>query len=352
MRALLWYWSGGGGGSQFALRLAHKLSRQLGRDGVMLSLRADDPAVAEARAMGFGVTAEEIVSTRKNWWGTLANLGAAAQVLRARAREADVVVLPMNFAAAAPLALGLRKKLIYCAHDPAPHPGDYAALGQSVTQGLLLRRADTIVALSSFAAGRLRAMGVPARKLRVAPLESVFEAAAASAPLQAGPVRMLLFGRMIAYKGLKLLSDSLGAIADRSDWRLTVAGAGPALDAKMRAALSRFPQVTISEGYVADVDALIDAHDLVLAPYISATQSGVVAQAVARGRAVVATDVGALAEQIGDSGWLARAVTPQDYAAAIIEALNDAPGRAEKAQRALMKARAAWNDASWRWLDA
>lgn len=351
MRALLWYWSGGGGGSQFTLRLASKLARTLGQEGVTLSLRADDPSVEEARARGFAVTAEDVVSTRKNLLGMVANLGAAQRLLAARAATVDVVILPMNFAAAAPLAMGLRKRLIYCAHDPEPHPGDYAMLGQRLTQALLLRRAETVVALSAYAEDRLRALGTPPDKLRTVQLASVFEPDGGGAPLQGAPVRMLLFGRMIAYKGLDLLAEALELIAARDDWRLTIAGEGPALDDAARTAFARFPQVTIKSGYVPDVDALIDEHDLVLAPYISATQSGVVAQAMARGRAVVATDVGALREQVGAGGWVSAA-NPQAFGALLVEALGDARERSTKGRRALEIARAAWADASWTWLGA
>jgi glycosyltransferase involved in cell wall biosynthesis len=260
----------------------------------------------------------------------------------------------MNFAAAAPLSLGLKRPLAYCAHDPAPHPGDYAPGWQRATQRLLLRRADTVAALSDYAAGQFAHDSRIAAKLRVARLASVFEPIAAAAPLQGQPVRLLMFGRMIAYKGLDLVDGVLERLAGRQDWRLTIAGHGPALDSAAQSRLSSLAQVNVRAGWLEenDIAQLIDAHDVVLAPYREASQSGVVAQAMARGRPVVATPVGALPEQMdgGRAGWLADAVSVDAFAAALERALDDAAERKAKSAAALVWARAAWAAPEWDWL--
>lgn len=228
---LIWFWSGGGGGSAFAVNLARRLAREYGADAVKLSLRADDPALTRARALGLRALGADIVSDRKRPLATLARLAHARAVLAEHARGAEAVIVAMNFAVAAPLSLQLKQKLIYCAHDPLPHPGDYAPLWQRATQKLLLARAARVVALSEYAAGLLRARGLGA-KLAVAPLASVYEPQAPHAR-GPGPARLLLAGRMLAYKGLDILAAALKPIAARDDWRLTIAGHGPALDAAM-----------------------------------------------------------------------------------------------------------------------
>ena len=211
-RFLIWFWAGGGGGSQFALRLARRLNVRFGSDAATLSLRADDPALAQARAMGLSALGANVVSDRRRRLATLTGLSESAGVLAMHARDADAVIVPMNFAAAAPLAMTLAKPLIYCAHDPAPHPGDYEALGQRLTQAALLGRASRVVALSQDAGKALRTVR---SKLRVAPLGAVFEPAPAPPRTQGGPVRLLMIGRMIRYKGLDILADAIARLAHR-----------------------------------------------------------------------------------------------------------------------------------------
>ncbi len=353
-RILIWFWSSGGGGGQFAVNLARRLAMRFGPDAIDLSLRADDPTLERARRLGVRVLAADIVSDRKRPIATIASLAASASVLAEHARDADIVILPMNFAAAAPLSLTLAKPLVYCAHDPEPHPGDYEAMAQRATQAVLLRRATKVIALSEFAAESLKRLypGVRA-KLRAAPLSSVFSPLAPTPP-RAGPTRLLFAGRMIAYKGLDILADALERIAGRDDWRLTIAGAGPALTQAARRRLAHRQIDSIRGDWLqeAELESLIAECDVVLAPYRSATQSGLVAQALAHGKPCVVTPVGALAEQIGGgrAGWVAAGANGEAFAAALALALDGRALVAEKSVAAAALARAAWEGTHWDWL--
>ena len=354
-RVLVWFWSSGGGGSQFAANLAIRLMNVLGRDAVTLSLRADDPTCESAERRGARVLRADVKSSRHQPLQSLAHLAGSAATLEAHiaSASADIVVLAMNFAVAAPLALTLKKPLVYCAHDPVAHPGDFAALGQRVTQSLLLKRATRVVALSDFSGAELLRLGVAAQKLVVAPLTSVFEPTP-PAPFHAPPRRLLFLGRFIAYKGIGLLIEALGLLDPSHDWELTIAGDGPALDADLTAKITRLGRVTLRRGFMteAETDALIDASDIVLAPYKSATQSGVASQALARGRPVLATPVGALAEQLGHGagGWLSERAEAAAFAACLAEALRDPAQHAIKAAGAYNLAQAAWRGDAWDWL--
>lgn len=354
MKVLVWLWSHGGGGSQFALNLARRLGRDFGKDSVALSLNAADPTAELAVAAGIEVRRAEIVSHRKRALQTLTGLPHAASVIKAHAADADIVVAAMNFATLAPLAMTLKRPLVYCAHDPLPHTGDYAALAQRASQALILRRADMVVAHSDFAAGLLRRQAGIGAKLRVAPLQSVFEPAPASEARAAGPTRLLFAGRMIAYKGGALLADALDLIRDRDDWRLAIVGAGPAMSEALRRRFDH-PQIeTLRTEFVsyADLAAYYRGCDVAIAPYIDASQSGVVAEALAHGKPCLVTPVGALAEQIGDGegGWVADAVTARALAAKLIEIIEH--DRTVKAAGAARLAEAHWRADSWRWLAA
>lgn len=353
-RILIWFWSGGGGGSLFAYNLARRLSVRFGARAVTLSLRADDPTLERARDADFSVLAANIVSDRRKPLTTLSSLTRGARILADQARNADLVIVPMNFASAAPLSAGLKQPLVYCAHDPEPHPGDYARMLQRATQTVLLSRARKVMALSEYAAGRLRALGVAAHKVEVAPLQSVFEPSP-SRSKNGNLVQLVLAGRMIAYKGVDILADALAPLKTRDDWRLKIAGLGPALDDRM---LARFahPQIERAERAWmkdAELEALIANADVVLAPYRSATQSGVVAQAIAHGTPCIVTPVGALGEQIGkgEAGWIADRADASAFAAVMSRALDQPGDRAEKAAAALNLARKAWEDDHWGWLD-
>lgn len=80
-RVLIWYWSGGGGGSQFAVRLAHKLASRFGDDAVTLSLRSDDSASVEAALLGLTTRPADIRSDRRRPLMTAAQLLSGARIL-------------------------------------------------------------------------------------------------------------------------------------------------------------------------------------------------------------------------------------------------------------------------------
>lgn len=351
-RFLVWFWSGGGGGSLFAAHLAHRLTRDFGADNVTLSMQQGDPSLARATSLGVRTLTAPVTSSRRKPFATVGGLSQSAAVLGEHLHEAraEIIIAAMNFAACAALAPMLDRPLVYCMHDPKPHAGDYEIFGQQLTQSMVISRAIQVVALSRHSAERVR--GVRGG-LHVAPLSSVFVPRAAPARENGGPVRLLMLGRMIAYKGVDILADAIQRLADRQDWRLTIAGAGPALTPKMRARFDA-ARVDIRHEFLSDdeLDQLIDAHDIVLAPYREATQSGVVAQALAGGKPIVATPVGALPEQIGDgrAGWLAEAATGEAFAAAMVAALENADERAAKASGAHALALEAWQARSWHWL--
>jgi glycosyltransferase involved in cell wall biosynthesis len=349
---LVWLWSHGGGGSEFALNLARRLACDFGNRAVALSMNAQDPVARYASAEGFDVRLANIVSHRSRLISSALGLRHAHAIISDHARAADVVVAAMNFATLAPLSLGLKKPLVYCAHDPAPHPGDYAAWGQRATQALIMRRAEWVVAHSTAAARALCPTQVTSAKLKLAPLQSVFQPTVVRHRAHDGPTRFLFAGRMIGYKGLGMLAHALDIIRDRQDWRLSVAGEGPAMSDATRQRFNHFQIDMLRSEFLsrAELEACMNDCDVVLAPYLEASQSGVVALALAHGKPCVVTPVGGLPEQIGcgEAGWIAKAVTPEAFADTLIAVLTE--GVADKAAGAWRLAKAAWHDESWRWL--
>lgn len=166
-------------------------------------------------------------------------------------------------------------------------------------------------------------------------------------PAPALPLRLLALGYLREYKGTDLAMRAVARLAEAgSEVTLTVAGEpwdrGPGPWHDLVDELGVADRVSLRLSYQSDeeVAELIASHHALIAPYRSATQSGVVAQALAAGRPVVATTVGGLPDVVreGENGALAR---PND-----VESLADAIARLQRNLPALTAGAEATN-ASW-----
>jgi glycosyltransferase involved in cell wall biosynthesis len=139
------------------------------------------------------------------------------------------------------------------------------------------------------------------------------------------PLRLLLFGFIRPYKGTNTAIEALAKLrADGVDAQLTIAGELWGDEVELRASLRSWQveqAVDLRLGYVKDedVDELFREHHIALAPYHSATQSGIIPLAMRAQRPVVATRVGGLAEQVQDgiNGILVPPADATAFASAI-----------------------------------
>jgi glycosyltransferase involved in cell wall biosynthesis len=135
----------------------------------------------------------------------------------------------------------------------------------------------------------------------------------------------LFFGFVRPYKGLEHLIDALPLAMERvPDLRLLVAGEfwQPADQFVRRAeSLGVGDRLTIDDRYVPneEVGTYFAAADVIVMPYVAATQSGIVTLAAQFERPVIATDVGGLPEVVLD-GVTGLVVPPAD-AGALADAL-------------------------------
>ncbi|MEO5377085.1 MAG: glycosyltransferase [Magnetococcus sp. DMHC-6] len=136
---------------------------------------------------------------------------------------------------------------------------------------------------------------------------------------------VLFFGYVRAYKGLGVLLDAL--LDPRLEMAIHLLLVGefyddPALYQRQLKALTAQGRLTLVDRYVADseVGRWFMAADLLVVPYLSASQSGVVQIARAFGLPVIASRVGGLPEVVrhGVDGWL---VSPGD-GEALMQALK------------------------------
>ncbi len=136
---------------------------------------------------------------------------------------------------------------------------------------------------------------------------------------------LLFFGYVRPYKGLGVLLDAFGMFAARDDEaRLLVVGEFYEDRGPYEARIDRLglgDRVTIIDRYVPDeeVPYYFLAADLLVLPYLSATQSGVIQIAQSFGLPVVTTNVGGLPEVVeeGKTGFLVPPGDPEALAAAV-----------------------------------
>jgi glycosyltransferase involved in cell wall biosynthesis len=239
------------------------------------------------------------------------------------------------------LALPWLRRWPLTVHDVTMHPGDIQTQRVPRTTVHLLRRAASAVIVHGQGLAReLAATGTrPASGIHVvahpvldrhARLAATAGDGPSSAPASRNGPRLLFFGRVMAYKGLAVLLVAADRLIERYPGLVvTVAGTGPELD-RLRPELDHRPWFAVRDTYVpdAEVAGLFRAADLLVLPYIEASQSGVAALAAAFGTPVVASDVGELGEVVRTTGM--GVVVPPDDPAALAAALGqliEAPER-------------------------
>ncbi|MBY3184303.1 glycosyltransferase family 4 protein [Rhizobium sp. 25PS6] len=128
-----------------------------------------------------------------------------------------------------------------------------------------------------------------------------------------GTLRVLLFGRIFAYKGLEHLIRAEAMLKDLlPNLRITVAGRGddPWIFQPLMGDAGRYD---IRNRFIEDMEVaqlFLDA-DIVVLPYTEASQSGVLNLAAAFGKPVIVTDVGELRATVLPNG-LGMVVPPGD----------------------------------------
>ncbi len=122
---------------------------------------------------------------------------------------------------------------------------------------------------------------------------------------------ILFFGNIRKYKGLAVLLEAMALVRQSMDVRLTVAGefyVDAAPYKRMAKDLKISDRIDWRDRYIAneEVPVLFRQSDLVVLPYLSATQSGVVPLAYHFDVPVITSDVGGLSEVVldGRTGYL------------------------------------------------
>ncbi|HEY1567639.1 MAG TPA: glycosyltransferase family 4 protein [Solirubrobacteraceae bacterium] len=275
--------------------------------------------------------------------------GHVPDMLRYRgiAAEADVVHFQWLTTPVLDQWLLPRRPLVLTAHDllpREPRPGQLAA------QRRLLSHVDAVVVHSDYGRAQLvTGLGLPADRVHVihhGAFSHAVDGARAPLPSEVGgsaadglPV-VLFAGLLRPYKGLDTLLRAWSSVAGAELW---IAGR-PMMDLAPLRRLGgegvRWVPRFVSDGELA---ALLDRADVVVLPYARTQrfdQSGVLATAMAFGKAIVVSDIGGFSE-IAAAG-AARLVAPGDpeaLGAALSALVSDPQARERLASGALAAAR-------------
>jgi D-inositol-3-phosphate glycosyltransferase len=135
---------------------------------------------------------------------------------------------------------------------------------------------------------------------------------------------LLFFGYIRRYKGLHVLLDAIHKIPSSFPLKLLVVGEFYDDESTYRARIAELnlgSRVTVVSDYVPNskVREYFSAADVVVLPYISATQSGIAQIAYNFNKPIIATDVGGLAEIVKDglTGYVVPPERPDLLAQAI-----------------------------------
>jgi glycosyltransferase involved in cell wall biosynthesis len=222
----------------------------------------------------------------------------------------------------------LDARVVFLCHNVLPHEASFA--DRSLAR-LGLRGGDAFLVQSREDQGRLAEL-MPGARVAVHPHPMYTQFAEEKPTREAARTRLgvegrviLFFGLVRGYKGVDNLLRAFGRIAQDLDATLLVVGEfyedRKPYDALI-ASLGLGDRVRVVDRYVPDDEVAVYfcAADLVVLPYRSATQSGIVQTAFAFERPVVVTAVGGLPDVVrdGETGY----VVPPDDPAALAAAME------------------------------
>lgn len=243
-------------------------------------------------------------------------------------------------------------------HNPGPRRGDRGATARAVR---LVADAERSIVLSRWAGARLEAAGASAGRIAVVPHgiggPPAVERAAARARLAlpaAAPVA-LCAGLLRPYKGLEVALAAFREVAAALPTAtLVVAGFAPEGSAALAARVAELglaARVRLELRWLSELDleCHLAACDVVVLPYLEASQSGIGSLAISCERAVVASRVGGLSEMVGEeeSGLLVAPGEPAALASALLPLLADrerADAVGVRLRRRALDAGAGWPD--------
>ncbi len=256
---------------------------------------------------------------------------AARRILKGNGRAAIFMYwMPFFAPAYTGIARRLRRngvRVVGIVHNALPHERH---IGDRFLTRRFLRSCDSVMVLSRSVEKDVLSLAPDVRvRFHPHPVYDQFgeaisqEAARSTLELERHGKVLLFFGMVRNYKGLHVLLDALpGVVRNYPEVVLLVAGEFYEDVDRYRKQISHLgigDHVRLVDRYIpsGEVRDYFSAADVVVQPYITATQSGVIQTAFQFGTPVIATDVGGLSETVGDAGMIVPAENPEALGRAI-----------------------------------
>ena len=270
--------------------------------------------------------------TFSNWFQALITLVFPRSIKKLAqkiaSKKPDILIYTMSHPWLYKLQKYLKTPAIFLVHDATPHPGLFDKL-KDIFDIWLINQMQACIVLSPQMKSELTKRNFPEKKIYILPLgsygnyhqfskESIFPR---TAP------KLLFFGRIEKYKGLEVLIDAFDLVLKQiNNVELLIVGAGDI--SPYNAAIQRNKDnITVVNEWIGEDDIgkyFFDA-DVLILPYTSASQSGVIPIAASFKMPVIATQTGGLESQIfnGETGYLVEPGNSIELAKKILELILD-----------------------------
>ena len=230
-----------------------------------------------------------------------------------------------------PVAVRSRARVLVTVHDAVIHIGENKWIGDWLTFRMIAM-ADDVVVLSRHAEELMRLRLRGQKPLHVLENGLIVNADTPSPPKKLScasePLKLLFFGRIIAYKGLDLLLEAIRLVRERGGPRihLTIAGSGDL--SPYRSSIESLGDVSLHVGgWMSDVerDQYFAAADVQVVPYIDTSVSGVVLTGMWAGMATIATPLPAFADYLeeGVNALFSKSISAVGLAEVIVRLAED-----------------------------
>jgi glycosyltransferase involved in cell wall biosynthesis len=205
------------------------------------------------------------------------------------------------------LKIFLRFKFIYVVHENPFIPKENTNFLFLWLEKYCIRHADILIAHSNFVHKELTSyVQVPIFTLPLGAYHHYFLHFKKHLSSD-NKLRLLFLGRIEPYKGLEILVDAFTLLKEKQVLiELTIAGKGKLFSELEKKCIALGIVIHNQWIGVEEMSSLVGAADVLVLPYIQASQSGVISIALGYGIPVIASRVGGMVEQIheGETGFL------------------------------------------------